>query len=113
MQPLSRRRRRPIRQRDPTLRWTLFSLDASTTYVNVGFWGSVQVPVGTPPGHLNRRVEALVAECGGRKSLYSDSFYTREEFARLYGGEGYAVLKQRYDPGSRLPDLYDKCVGAH
>ena len=102
----------PIRQRDPGVRWTLFSLDPSTTYVNVGFWGSVDVPVGTPPGTLNRRVEALVTACDGHKSLYSDSFYSRQEFARLYGGEAYAALKERYDPGSRLPDMYDKCVGA-
>jgi FAD/FMN-containing dehydrogenase len=102
----------PIRQHDPGVRWTLFSLDPHTTYVNVGFWGSVDVPVGTPAGTLNRRVEALVTECAGHKSLYSDSFYSREEFARLYGGEDYAELKARYDPGSRLPDMYDKCVAA-
>jgi FAD/FMN-containing dehydrogenase len=47
---------------------------------------------------------------GGHKSLYSDSFYSREEFDARYGGEQYAALKQRYDPDQRLLDLYAKAV---
>ena len=33
-----------------------------------------------------------------------------EDFAALYGGATYALLKERYDPDSRLLDLYDKAV---
>jgi FAD/FMN-containing dehydrogenase len=47
---------------------------------------------------------------GGHKSLYSESFYSREDFAARYGGEEYATLKQRYDPDRRLADLHDKAV---
>ncbi len=46
------------------------------------------------------------------KSLYSDSFYTREEFDELYGGETYNPVKKAYDPDSRLLDLYAKAVPA-
>ena len=42
--------------------------------------------------------------------LYSDSFYTREEFDELYGGEAYNTVKKTYDPDSRLLDLYAKAV---
>ena len=49
-------------------------------------------------------------ELGGIKSLYSDSFFSREEFDRAYGMDAYARLKARYDPQHRLLDLYDKCV---
>ena len=69
------------------------------------------LPAGAGDGHYNRQVEAKVTELGGHKGLYSTSFYTREEFARLYNGDAYAQLKQAYDPDGRLATLYDKCVG--
>ncbi len=50
---------------------------------------------------------------GGIKSLYSDSYFERDEFARIYGGEAYAGLKRKYDPSGSFPDLYDKCVLKH
>jgi FAD/FMN-containing dehydrogenase len=51
-----------------------------------------------------------VRRLGGIKSLYSESFFTRQEFAEAYGGADYEALKRRYDPSHRLLDLYDKCV---
>ena len=51
-----------------------------------------------------------MTELGGIKSLYSDSFFPRDEFERLYGGETYAALKAKYDPGNVLPGLYEKVV---
>jgi FAD/FMN-containing dehydrogenase len=55
-------------------------------------------------------IEAKVSSLDGHKSLYSDSFYTREEFDELYGGESYVTVKKTYDPRSRLLDLYAKAV---
>ena len=80
----------------------------SATYVNVGFWSTV--PVGATEGETNRPIERKVSELDGHKSLYSDAFYSREEFDELYGGEAYRAVKQRYDPDSRLLDLYAKAV---
>ena len=70
------------------------------------------MPDGVDPaaGTVNRRIERKVTELGGRKSLYSTSYYDRDEFWSIYGGETYRTLKQRYDPQHRLLDLYDKCV---
>ena len=67
-------------------------------------------PPGAGPGATNRRIEHEVTALGGHKSLYSESFYDEEEFRRLYGGEQYTALKQRWDPDGRLPDLYAKAV---
>ena len=78
------------------------------TYVNIGFWSSV--PVGPEPGYTNRMIEAKVSELDGHKSLYSDAYYTPEEFDELYGGETYKTVKKTYDPDSRLLDLYAKAV---
>jgi len=79
-------------------------------YVNFGFWDVKRTREKREPGHFNRLIERKVAELGGIKSLYSDSFFPREEFAARYGGATYAALKAKYDPAGAFPQLYDKCV---
>ena len=49
-------------------------------------------------------------ELGGLKSLYSDSYYTEDEFWSVFDRPAYVALKARYDPHGALPDLYAKCV---
>lgn len=97
----------PLRLRDDD-RWPLYPLQPHRSYVNVGFWSTV--PVGATEGATNRLIERTVRELDGHKSLYSDAFYSREEFDELYGGESYRTVKNRYDPDSRLLDLYAKAV---
>ena len=97
----------PLRLRDQD-GWPLYPIRPGRTYVNAGFWSSV--PAGATEGAMNRLIEAKVGELDGHKSLYSDSFYTREVFDELYGGEPYKTVKKIYDPDSRLLDLYAKAV---
>jgi FAD/FMN-containing dehydrogenase len=97
----------PLRLRDQD-GWPLYPIRPGSTYVNVGFWSSV--PVGAIEGATNRLIEAKVGSLDGHKSLYSDSFYSRDEFDELYGGETYKTVKKTYDPDSRLLDLYAKAV---
>jgi FAD/FMN-containing dehydrogenase len=59
---------------------------------------------------LNRAIEARVGELDGHKSLYSEAFYDRATFDRLYDGPNLAAVKKRYDPDDRLTTLYDKAV---
>ncbi len=100
----------PLRLREPAeVAWPLYPLAPGRTYVNVGFWSSVPATPGEP-GAANRAIERKVAELDGHKSLYSDAFYERDEFAALYGGDRYTELKRRYDPDDRLLDLYAKAV---
>ncbi|TFD61625.1 FAD-binding oxidoreductase [Cryobacterium suzukii] len=89
-------------------RWPLYPIRPHRSYVNVGFWSTV--PVGSSEGATNRLIERKVGELDGHKSLYSDSYYSRPEFDKLYGGESYRAVKKRYDPDSRLLDLYAKAV---
>jgi len=100
----------PLRQRRADDVWELYRLDPDVLYVNVGFWSSVALSAAEPDGTHNRLVERLVDDLGGRKSLYSTSFYEREHFWRLYNGPAYELLKKAYDPDGRLLDLYAKCV---
>jgi FAD/FMN-containing dehydrogenase len=87
--------------------WPLYPMRPGELYVNVGFWSAVPETPGDPEAH-NRRIEELVAELGGHKSLYSTVHYSESEFWEHYNGPAYRALKQRYDPYGRLPDLYHK-----
>ena len=102
----------PIRAPDPTRHFPLYPLAAGTTYVNFGFWDVVDDRTPRPVGYRNRLIERKVAELGGIKSLYSDSYYSEDEFWSIYDRGAYASLKARYDPARALPDLYTKCVRA-
>ena len=88
--------------------WPLYPLRPGETYVNVGFWSTV--PIGATDGEANRMIERRVSELDGHKSLYSEAFYSRDEFEALYGGPAYRTAKKTYDPDSRLLDLYAKAV---
>ncbi|WP_137149849.1 FAD-binding oxidoreductase [Mycolicibacterium sp. CR10] len=98
----------PLRLRDGG-DWPLYPLRHNHTYVNIGFWSSV--PVGPEEGYTNKMIERRISELNGHKSLYSDAYYTPEEFDELYGGEIYKTVKKTYDPDTRFLDLYAKAVG--
>ena len=91
--------------------WPLYPLAVGQIYVNVGFWGTVAIAEGRADGDVNQLIEAAVAEHEGHKSLYSDAYYDRPTFERMYGGQAYGELKRTYDPDGRLTGLYEKAVG--
>ncbi len=94
----------------PQARYPLYPMQPGW-YVNFGFWDVVRTREAHERGHFNRMIEREVGALGGIKSLYSESYFGREEFDARYGGEAYAALKARYDPGGAFPTLYEKCVG--
>ncbi|MDH6466164.1 FAD/FMN-containing dehydrogenase [Micromonospora sp. A200] len=105
----------PLRLREPAgpgsaRSWPLYPLRPGQTYVNIGFWGSVPIADGAADGDVNRSIERAVSDMGGHKSLYSDAYYDRAAFDRLYGGETWRAVKDRYDPDHRLTGLYEKAV---
>jgi hypothetical protein len=100
----------PFRAYNPGHAFPLFAIDRNALYVNFGFWDSKFTPKQFPEGHFNRLIERKLAELGGIKSLYSDSYFAPDEFWSLYNKPAYDRLKAKYDPGGRLSDLYRKCV---
>lgn len=105
----------PLRLREPAgpgsaRAWPLYPLQPGETYVNIGFWGSVPIAEGAADGDVNREIERAVSDVGGHKSLYSDAYYDRAAFDRLYGGATWRAVKERYDPDHRLTGLYEKAV---
>jgi FAD/FMN-containing dehydrogenase len=100
----------PVRAAPPSDRFPLYPLEPDALYVNFGFWDVVRDPTPRPPGWYNRKIERKVHALGGIKSLYSDSYFTPEEFWSIYDRDAYRALKRRYDPKDVLGDLYDKTV---
>ena len=90
--------------------WPSYPLTPGASYVNIGFWGTVPIEPGAADGDQNRAVEDCVTRLGGHKSLYSDAYYDRETFDRLYGVANQRRVKQRTDPDNRLTGLYEKAV---
>lgn len=74
--------------------------------LNVGLWGY------GPSRHedfvrLNRDLENQLQLLGGMKWLYAQTYYTEEEFWRIYDKDWYDALREKYDATS-LPSVYDK-----
>ena len=98
---------------DASVPWPLYPLGMERTWINFGFWSAVPGDHVSPeanPGAFNRVIEKQVSELGGHKSLYSEAFYSREEFESLYGEDMPEKLKSVYDPDGRFPGLYEKTV---
>jgi FAD/FMN-containing dehydrogenase len=103
----------PLRPLDTAGNWPLYAMEPGALYLNFGFWGSVLTASDKALGHYNHRIERIVQELGGRKSLYSQSFYPEDEFWRIYNGEAYRRLKSKYDPQRIFGNLYQKAVLGH
>ncbi len=100
----------PTRAYDETARFDLYRLDPRKLYINFGFWDAIRGRERLSPGYYNRRIEGKVMALGGMKSLYSDSYFTSEQFWKIYNKPVYDRLKKKYDPEGMLKDLYRKCV---
>ena len=100
----------PTRAYNKNVKFDLYPMDAGKLYVNFGFWDVIRGKNELPPGFYNRRVEEKVIALGGMKSLYSDSYFTSEQFWKIYNKPAYDGLKKKYDPDGVFKDIYRKCV---
>ncbi|WP_423063028.1 FAD-binding oxidoreductase [Candidiatus Paracoxiella cheracis] len=98
----------PTYRIDGNADYRLFTMRANQLYVNFGFWD--MIPSNKAPGYYNRLIEKKVVALGGNKSLYSNAYYTPEEFWTIYDKPHYESLKKKYDPENYLNSLYNKCV---
>jgi hypothetical protein len=79
--------------------------------VDIGFYLSKKLPKDAPNNFYNRQIEKKLDEIGAVKGLYSTSFYTKEEFWKMYDEKNYRKVKEKYDAKNSFPDLYQKAVG--
>ncbi len=97
----------PTRVHDRNTVFDLYKMDPDKLYVNFGFWDVIKSP---HDGYHNLKVEKMVKTLQGKKSLYSSSYYSDEEFWELYNKSAYYRLKSKYDSVNAFPGLYEKCV---
>jgi hypothetical protein len=82
----------------------------SEAMLNVGVWGAASKDF-SEFVRQNRDLETRLSELGGRKVLYSHTYYTEEEFWRIYNKNWYDELRNRYS-ATTLPTVYNK-VAVH
>jgi Delta24-sterol reductase len=77
--------------------------------INVGVWGP-RIESYDEFVRQNKEVEAGLRRFGGKKWLYAHTYYTEEEFWKIYDKQDYDRLRRKYS-AETLPDLYQKtCV---
>ncbi|KAK5663612.1 hypothetical protein OQA88_4043 [Cercophora sp. LCS_1] len=98
----------PIRQTPaPTFHPHVAPTSTETMFLNVGLWGW------GPRDHAtfvkdNRELESrLHQDFGGMKWLYAHTYYTEDEFWRVYDKKPYEALRKKYR-AITLPSVYDK-----
>lgn len=74
--------------------------------LNIGLWGKGADDLDNFVAQ-NRALEARLVELGGRKVLYSHTYYTQDEFWVQYDKKWYDSLRQKYS-ATTLPTVYDK-----
>ena len=82
------------------------TLDDDDEMLNIGLWGWGPAD---PEAFIadNRALEDELVRLGGRKWLYAHTYYSEEEFWRIYDRPWYDALRAKYRAGT-LPTVYDK-----
>jgi len=77
---------------------------------NVGVYG---VPAGGcafDPLVLNSMLESTVTQLEGRKMLYAQSFYSEQEWWRLFDADAYSRCRKMYGGEGSFPDMTAKLL---
>jgi hypothetical protein len=79
-----------------------------THFINIGIYGlpSYSAPI----EEITRSLEQKTTACGGRKVLYSRSYYTEEEFWKIYSRPAYTALRQMTRSDGVWHDITEKVL---
>ncbi len=77
--------------------------------INIGVWGRVRGNY-SQILKINRDFENKVTSLSGRKALYGHSYYSEEEFWRIYNKKDYQTLRSKYHAKNTLFDVYEKVI---
>lgn len=75
--------------------------------LNIGLWGPLPPSAAKNQLSINRAIEKKLWDLKGMKWLYAQTFYTEEEFWRIYDRKEYDKLRAKYN-AQGLPDAYQK-----
>lgn len=99
----------PVRTTKPIGTYPLYKPETEFV-LDFGFYTSVELKGGMDPYFYNRKIENKLLESGGLKCLYSDTFFSEDQFWSIYDKRSYDRVKARYDPDGVYLDLYQKVV---
>lgn len=74
-------------------------------YINCGVYG---IPQESNSKELSLFFENEIIAIGGRKMLYSFTYYDENKFWEIYEKKKYLALRKKYGSCSRFPSLYEK-----
>lgn len=77
-----------------------------SSFVNIGLYGIPKNPLPVP--QLTRDLEQGILDQGGRKMLYSMTYYPKEQFNKIYDEERCQVLRKKYFSEKTFLPLYNK-----
>jgi FAD/FMN-containing dehydrogenase len=75
--------------------------------MNVGIWGSNK-NIEQNFLEINRDLEKFLLDNGGRKMFYAHSYFTKEEFWKVYNKDWYENLRSKYFGIQAFPDVFTK-----
>lgn len=77
-----------------------------SNFLNIGLYGIPQNSQPIPT--LGAQLEEEILNFGGRKMLYSFTYYSPETFSKFYFSEKYKELRQKYSAETAFPPLFNK-----
>jgi hypothetical protein len=87
-----------------------YPLEPNELYFNLGCYCYTKRPRMDEKYYYTKIMDQKCFELGGLKMLYSSTFLSKEDFDKVYNGEGYTIVKQKYDPKGYAATLFDKAV---
>lgn len=82
--------------------------DLGEDVLNIGMYGIPQEAA--PMEVIMKKLEQQIAKLGGRKVLYSRSFYTPEEFWKIYDQKSYSRLREETRSKGVFADITEKVL---
>ena len=82
-----------------------------TDFLNIGLYGIPRSQLSIP--QLSALLEKQILDFGGRKMLYSFTYYDQEIFSKIYDDARYSALCKKYHATGVFPTLYEKVVSSH
>jgi Delta24-sterol reductase len=77
-----------------------------SNFLNIGLYGIPQSTLAIP--QLSAQLEKKILDYGGRKMLYSFTYYDQKTFAKIYSESRYNELRKKFSAEQAFPSLYNK-----
>lgn len=80
----------------------------SSNFINVGVYG---IPsTNRPSSEAAHSLEKLAQQLNGRKMLYSQTYYSKNDFWNIYSKEAYTELREKYHANGVWTSIEDKVL---